>query len=111
MHQRQRSPAIELLISDNLTPTSVQKFNSESTKSKDPILDFFMERYDVAYKNELDRFIDCINSRESPDVTFEDGRSALIIANAAYESLENKKSLVQVKLKNMYSLLFPLYFN
>jgi len=50
-----------------------------------------MERYEVAYKNELDRFIDCINSKESPDVTFEDGRNALIIANAAYEALENKK--------------------
>ena len=47
----------------------------------------------LAYKNELDRFIDCINSKESPDVTFEDGRNALIIANAAYESLENKKSV------------------
>ena len=80
-----------MLISDNLTPTSVQKFNSESTKSKDPMLNFFMERYEVAYKNELDRFIDCINSKKSPDVTFEDGRNALIIANAAYESLENKK--------------------
>ena len=84
-----------MLISDNLTPTSVQKFNSESTKSKDPFLNFFMERYEVAYKNELDRFIDCINSKKSPDVTFEDGRNALIIANAAYESLENKK-LVKV---------------
>ena len=84
-----------MLISDNLTPTSVQKFNSESTKSKDPALNFFMERYEVAYKNELDRFIDSINRKKSPDVTFDDGRNALIIANAAYESLENKK-LVKV---------------
>ena len=57
------------------------------------MLNFFMERYEVAYKNELDRFIDCINNKKSPDVTFEDGRNALIIANAAYESLENKKSV------------------
>jgi myo-inositol 2-dehydrogenase/D-chiro-inositol 1-dehydrogenase len=80
-----------MIISDNQTPTSVTRFNDESTNSKDPILNFFIERYDVAYKNQLDNFVNCIIDKKTPTVNFEDGRIALIIANAAYESLENKK--------------------
>jgi len=82
-----------MIISDNQTPTSVTRYNDESTNSKDPILNFFIERYDVAYKNQLDNFVNCIIDKKPPTVNFEDGRIALIIANAAYESLENKKSV------------------
>jgi myo-inositol 2-dehydrogenase/D-chiro-inositol 1-dehydrogenase len=82
-----------MIISDNQTPTSVTRYNEESTNSKDPILNFFIERYDVAYKNQLENFINCIIDGKPPTVNFEDGRIALIIANAAYESLENKKSV------------------
>ena len=82
-----------MIISDNQTPTSVTRYNDESTNSKDPILNFFIERYDVAYKNQLDNFVNCIIDKKPPAVNFEDGRIALIIANAAYESLENKKSI------------------
>ena len=39
-----------MIISDNQTPTSVTRYNNESTDSKDLILSFFIERYDVAYK-------------------------------------------------------------
>ena len=80
-----------MLISDNQTSTSVTKYNNETTDSKDPILNFFIERYDVAYKNQLENFINCIINKKPTTVNFEDGRKALIIANAAYDSLENKK--------------------
>ena len=33
------------------------------------------------------------NNNNKPNVTFEDGRSALIIANAAYESHKQKKTI------------------
>ena len=35
--------------------------------------------------------MDCIINKKPTTVNFEDGRKALIIANAAYESLDNKK--------------------
>ena len=82
-----------MLISDNQTFTSVTKYNNESTNSKNPILNFFIERYEVAYKNQLENFANCIINKKPPTVNFDDGRIALIIANAAYESLENKKSV------------------
>ena len=83
-----------MLISDNQTPTSVRKYNIETTDSKDPILNFFIERYDVAYKNQLENFINCIINKKPTSVNFEDGRNALIIANAAYESLNTGKSVI-----------------
>ena len=82
-----------MLISDNQTPTSVKKYNEETTDSKDPILNFFIERYDVAYKNQLENFANCIINKKSTSVSFEDGRIALIIANAAYESLKINQSV------------------
>ena len=83
-----------MLISDNQTPTSVRKYNKETTDSKDLILNFFIERYDVAYKNQLENFINCIINKKPTSVNFEDGRNALIIANAAYESLNTGKSVI-----------------
>ena len=85
-----------MLISENLTPTSVRKYGDDYTDSKDPILDFFIERYEIAYKHELEVFVDCIINKKPTPVNFEDGRNALIIADAAYDSLNTGKS-VKVK--------------
>ena len=80
-----------MVISDNQTPNSIERFTSSSTSSKEPIHFFFIERYQQAYRDQLNSFIEMINSNSKPKVTFEDGRKALIIANAAYESFEKKK--------------------
>ncbi|MDC6448113.1 inositol 2-dehydrogenase [Alphaproteobacteria bacterium] len=80
-----------MMISNNQMPTSVEKFTEHSTLSKDPIYNFFIERYEQAYKDQLNQFILSVNSNSKSKVTFEDGRNALILANAAYESHENKK--------------------
>ena len=82
-----------MLISNNQTPNSIERFTSTSTNSKEPIHFFFIERYQQAYKDQLNSFIDIIHSNTKPKVTFEDGRKALIIANAAYESFEKKKTI------------------
>ena len=37
--------------------------------------------------------LETIKTNSKPRVTFEDGRKALIIANAAYEAFENKKTI------------------
>ena len=82
-----------MLISNNQTQTSVEKFNKEGTFVKEPILDFFIERYDQAYKSQLNDFINKIREHKKPSVTYEDGQSALILANAAYESLEKNTKI------------------
>ena len=52
-----------------------------------------IEITDFSYKNQLEDFVDCIINKKPTTVNFEDGRKALIIANAAYDSFENKKAV------------------
>ena len=82
-----------MMISNNQSPSSVEKFDKEKTYSKDLIHFFFIERYAQAYKDQLDAFVNIVVNNEKPSVTFEDGRNALILANAAYDSLNNGKSM------------------
>ena len=44
---------------------------------------------------EIDAFVDAIESGKEPEPSFEDGRRALILAEAAYASIREKR-LVQV---------------
>jgi myo-inositol 2-dehydrogenase/D-chiro-inositol 1-dehydrogenase len=80
-----------MMISGNQTPTSVRSYTESQTSSKEPIYNFFIERYEQAYKDQLNEFIHSVKSNKKSKVTFEDGRNALILANAAYESHNNKK--------------------
>ena len=82
-----------MVISNNQTTNSVERFTNTSTSSKDLIHFFFIERYQQAYRDQFNSFIECIKMNSTPKVTFEDGRNALIIANAAYESFENKQTV------------------
>lgn len=80
-----------MIISNNQTQSSIEKFSKHSTFSRDPVQFFFIERYEQAYRTQLEEFIKMIKNKSKPKVNFEDGRRALIIANAAYESLKTGK--------------------
>ena len=82
-----------MIISNNQTPTSIERYNKISTSSKEPVLHFFIERYSQAYRDQFNHFIESIKNKQKPSVGFEDGRNALIIANAAYESNRLKKTI------------------
>ena len=80
-----------MVISNNQTPTSLERYTSTSTNEKGPIHFFFIERYEQAYRDQFNEFVKCVENKTKPLVGFEDGRNALIIANAAYESFESGK--------------------
>ena len=80
-----------MIISNNQTQSSVEKYTKDHTFAKDPVQFFFIERYEQAYKSQLEEFLSMITNKSQPKVTFEDGRRALIIANAAYESFNSGK--------------------
>jgi len=80
-----------MIISNNQTQSSVEKYTKDHTFAKDPVQFFFIERYEQAYKSQLEEFLGMITNKSQPKVTFEDGRRALIIANAAYESYNSGK--------------------
>jgi myo-inositol 2-dehydrogenase/D-chiro-inositol 1-dehydrogenase len=82
-----------MVASDNLRASTLTRSNAKATDAKEPLLNFFMERYARAYADELNDFIDMVAAKRAPSVGFEDGRCALILANAAVESLRTGKAV------------------
>lgn len=68
-------------------PTSLVSYSTaESVEAKPPYEQFFLERYAAAYAAELQEFIKSARGEKSTSTTFEDGRAALILADAAQRS-------------------------
>jgi myo-inositol 2-dehydrogenase/D-chiro-inositol 1-dehydrogenase len=76
-----------MVLSDNRRPHDLRRFCAERTGAGEPYLFFFVERYAEAFLAELDSFITCIEAGGAPEVGFEDGRRALVLAEAAYRSV------------------------
>lgn len=79
--------------SDNLRSNAVLRSNDEMTDAQDVLLNFFIERYAQSYLNELNDFIEAMLARRKPTVGAEDGRRALLLANAALESHRTGKTV------------------
>jgi myo-inositol 2-dehydrogenase/D-chiro-inositol 1-dehydrogenase len=82
-----------LLQVNNVGPTVVRRFTAESVETLSPYYDFFLERYAVAYQDELTAFVDAVHGRDSSSPTYEDGRAALLLADAAAESAKTGRSI------------------
>jgi myo-inositol 2-dehydrogenase / D-chiro-inositol 1-dehydrogenase len=75
-----------MITSENLRQTSVRRSTRDATDQAGPLLHFFIDRYSQAYRRELEDFIETVQSRGEPTVSFEDGRRAQILAEAARNS-------------------------
>ncbi len=80
-----------MVRSDNCRPNEAVRYSSEGTARKEQLLHFFIERYKAAYEAEIRDFIDCLKSGTAPNVTFEDGRRALILSEAALLSTRENR--------------------
>ncbi len=69
----------------NRTPTTVEAWSADGVVRDKPLY-FFLERYADAYRAELDHFLTCVQERTKPIVGPEDGRMALVLAEAAETS-------------------------
>ncbi len=76
-----------MIRNDNHRAASVLRSNATETEAQPPLLDFFLERYREAYVIELNDFVDAVESGRQPAVTVDDGRRALLLADAAWESV------------------------
>jgi myo-inositol 2-dehydrogenase/D-chiro-inositol 1-dehydrogenase len=72
----------------NQRPTTVSSWGAAATETKDPVLNFFIERYTPAYNAEISHFVDCVEQGKTPLVGYRDGREALRLADAALESMQ-----------------------
>jgi myo-inositol 2-dehydrogenase/D-chiro-inositol 1-dehydrogenase len=82
-----------MVQSENLRASTLTRSGVKATDAREPLLHFFMERYRQAYLDELTDFIDVVDAKRQPTVGFEDGRCALLLANAAWEALRSGKSV------------------
>jgi len=76
-----------MLQAANPTPTTVLRYTREAVLVDKPYY-FFLDRYPDAFRAELDHYLDVIAGSATPLVTGRDGRQALVLADAALESLK-----------------------
>src|SRR5258705_11727698 len=76
------------LMAGNRAPTTVELADADAVKGDKP-LHFFLERYAEAYRHELAAFIDAVEKKQPLPVGPEDGRLALVLAEAALRSHKN----------------------
>ena len=79
-----------MLISRNQQPTSLERYDEHGIR-QDSLLRFFIERYAESYRRELHEFVSALNEGRDPSVSLDDGRRALVIAEAAVESAKSGK--------------------
>jgi len=72
-----------MLRVENVSDTLVRHYGQSGVEALEPYQNFFLQRYMDSYRLELGEFVTKIRTGESTSPTFEDGRSALILANAA----------------------------
>jgi myo-inositol 2-dehydrogenase/D-chiro-inositol 1-dehydrogenase len=82
-----------MLQISNLTESTVKSFTKDATTAGEPFMDFFLERYADSYRNELKLFVEGIKAGKVLGSTYDDGRAALILADAAHDSARTGKSV------------------
>lgn len=75
-----------MLVSENPTPTQLVRHTADATSARARLHHFFIERYAESYVREIDAFVDAVEAGVMPSPSFDDGRRALLVANAALES-------------------------
>jgi myo-inositol 2-dehydrogenase/D-chiro-inositol 1-dehydrogenase len=71
----------------NQQPTSVRFSGATHTEAAARYHHFFLDRYTPAYRAETDHFVTAVETGTVPSPGFADGRAALVLADAANESL------------------------
>ena len=79
--------AAGMLQAHNRHLTTVEAWGAQRTRALDRVQDFFITRYEDAYRAELDHFITCVETGAAPLAGFAEGREALRLADAALESM------------------------
>lgn len=70
----------------NRRPNEIRKFGAAGADTAEPFLEFFIERYREAFDAEIDAFVEAVENGSPVQASFEDGRMALVLAEAAMKS-------------------------
>ena len=80
-----------MVQSNNRKSHELQRFAAHTSEMSEPYQLFFTERYSEAFMASLTAFVECIENDTAPEVGFEDGRAALVLAEAAYLSIRESR--------------------
>lgn len=76
-----------MAISENRRSHGMTLHTVDFTDRAEPLLNFFIERYREAFDAEISEFVEAVEQKRAPSVGFEDGRLALVLAEAALKSI------------------------
>lgn len=82
-----------MLISGNHLQNPVTRHVAGATNVSAPLQHFFIERYSEAFDIEIEKFVDAVVSGSPVPVGFEDGRLALLLAEACFMSIAEKRTI------------------
>ena len=74
-----------MLVSANQRATTLERHDCSGTRVE-PLMHFFLDRYAQSYRNELAEFIAALATGTPPPIGMDDGRRALMIAEAGVRS-------------------------
>jgi len=81
-----------MLQAGNVLGTTVSRWNGEGVAADKP-LNFFLERYGAAYRAEWDAFVTAVETGKPVSPDAQDGRKALVLADAATQSAKSGKPI------------------
>jgi myo-inositol 2-dehydrogenase/D-chiro-inositol 1-dehydrogenase len=84
--------AAGMLRAGNVAESTLERAGAEGFTTA-PALPFFLERYAAAYRAELDAFVAAVASGSAPAPGGRDGLAALLLADAAAESLRTGRAV------------------
>ncbi|MDR9782259.1 inositol 2-dehydrogenase [Rhizobium redzepovicii] len=82
-----------MVVSENRRPNMTTLHCADFTGKGAPLLNFFIDRYAEAFMAEISAFVDAIGAGKAAEVGFEDGRQALILAEAAIKSAAEGRAI------------------
>ncbi len=85
-----------MIQSNNRKPHEMVRFSRDNVEVAEPYQFFFLERYSDSFMAEITAFVKSVKENKPAEVSFEDGHKALILAEAAYLSLQERR-LVKIE--------------
>ena len=82
-----------MLQNDNLRATTLRRSSATETEARTPLLNFFLERYADAYRNEMEAFLAALDEGHPMPTSPFDGRQALRLADAAAQSVREGRAI------------------
>lgn len=82
-----------MAISENHPEHNARLYSAAFTDESAPLMNFFIERYGQAFASEIDAFVDAVEKGTSPEVGFDDGQRALMLAEAAFMSVREGRTV------------------